>query len=159
MELLFQDVKKSNSEQGPLVENTEEYMHNQDETEETMLDVRYHEEYETNLNLLAHLIFAEAGSDNISDEQQILVGIVAMNRVKSKKYPNTLYEVIYQSGQYACTWDGNFEKEPNERAYSNAKIVLDNQADVHPVNVIYSAEFEQGSGVYKKLGNTYFCYE
>ena len=54
--------------------------------------------------LLASLIFCEAG--NQPYEGQIAVGAVVMNRVKSGAYPNTISEVIYQSGQFTPAMTG-----------------------------------------------------
>ena len=48
---------------------------------------------------LSHIIQAEAGY--CSWDMMIGVGSVVLNRVKSDKYPNTVYEVIHQSGQYS----------------------------------------------------------
>lgn len=112
---------------------------------------------DTELYLMAHLIFAEAGSSMCSDEMQLYVGSVALNRVNSPCFPDTLKEVIYQKGQYACTWDGNFDKEPDARAWRNASIVLVN-GSLLPENVVYQAEFKQGSGVHIQVDNMYFCY-
>ena len=112
---------------------------------------------ETELYLMAHLIYAEAGSSMCSDDMQLYVGSVALNRVNNACFPDTLKEVIYQKGQYACTWDGNFEKEPDERAWRNASIVLEN-GSLLPDNVVYQADFKQGSGVHCQISDMYFCY-
>lgn len=48
--------------------------------------------------LLAALIQCEAGNEPY--EGQLAVGAVVMNRVRSGRYPNSIYEVIYQSGQF-----------------------------------------------------------
>lgn len=113
------------------------------------------------LDIMSRVIYAEAGSDWISDEQQQLVGMVVMNRVKDSRFPNTIKEVVFQKGQYACTWDGNFNKTPNKRAIENAKCVLEGKVEC-PENVIFQAEFKQGKGVYKvfksKYSTTYFCF-
>lgn len=113
-------------------------------------------EYQKDLYLLSHLINAEAGSDWCSDDLMRYVGSVALNRVQHNAFPNTLEEVIYQPGQYSCLWDGNFDKEPCDRAIRIAKELLDN-GSVLPVDVVYQAEFPQGSGVYIKEQNTYLC--
>lgn len=52
--------------------------------------------------LLASIIFCEAG--NQPYEGQVAVGAVIMNRVRSGVYPNSISEVIYQSGQF---WPGD----------------------------------------------------
>lgn len=113
-------------------------------------------EYEKDLYLLSHLINAEAGSDWCSDDLMRYVGSVALNRVQHEAFPDSLEEVIYQSGQYACIWDGNFDKEPCERAVRIAKELLDG-GSVLPVDVVFQAEFIQGSGCYIQEQNTYLC--
>ena len=111
------------------------------------------------LYLLSHLI---AGEVNDCDwEMKIAVGSVVLNRVADPRFPSDLYGVIYQSGQYSCTWDGNFNKEPNEDTIEAAKYLLVNGSQL-PSDVIFQAEFVQGRGIYKSLlapnGVTeYFC--
>lgn len=109
------------------------------------------------LELMAHLLVGEAGSDWCTDEMVYYVGSVALNRVASSRFPDTLEKVIFAKGQYACTWDGNFNREPSERHYKIAEDLLLN-GSVLPPDVVYQAEFKQGSGVYKKVQNMYFCY-
>lgn len=115
---------------------------------------------EDELYLLSHLIYGEAGSDCISDEHQQLVGAVAMNRVADDRFPDTLYEVIYAKGQYACVKDGNFDLEPSERAIQNAIAVLNGEVEC-PADLVFQAEFEQGYAVWKTFdtpySRTYFC--
>lgn len=108
--------------------------------------------------LLARLVYAEAGSE--SDEHQQAVASVVLNRMNSDKFPDSIDEVIYQRNplQYACIEDGNIDKIPDERAIKNAYYIWDN-GSILPDNVLYQAEFKQGSGLYKQIGNTYFCYE
>ena len=112
------------------------------------------------LDLMARIIYAEAG--NCSDEEQLLVGNVIMNRVADKDYPNNIHDVIYQKGQYSPTWNGAINKTPSSQAIKNAKRILNGERFC-PSNVIYQAMFKQGSGVYKSLknpdGTTYFCYK
>ena len=111
------------------------------------------DEYE--LYLMAHLIWGEAGYDN--EEMMYAIGSVVLNRVNHSAYPNTIEGVIYQSGQYACTWDGNFDKTPSELAWQIAEDLLINGSTL-PENVVYQAQFTQGSGVYIQIENEFFCY-
>lgn len=112
---------------------------------------------EGDLYLLAHIIFAEAGSDWCSDEMQMYVGSVVLNRVTSPNWPNTLYEVVYQPGQYECTWTGSFYNEPNQRAWDMAQWLLDNGSQL-PAGVVYQSGSILGNGVYTQIDNVYFCY-
>lgn len=91
-------------------------------------------------------------------ECQVAVGSVALNRVAHSWYPDTLYEVAHQKGQYACFKDKNAYREPTELTLEVADYLLRNGSQL-PSNVIYQAQFKQGSGVYKQIGNQIFCYE
>ena len=127
-----------------------------EETEaETETEALYSEE---DLYLLSHLICGEV--EGCDRQMKTYVGSVALNRVADSRFPGTLKEVIYQEGQYSCTWDGNFEKEPGEESIDVAKFLLTNGSQLPP-NVIFQAEFVQGS-IYDTLlapnGVTeYFC--
>lgn len=118
---------------------------------------------EEDLDLLARVIYAEVGCTWIPDWVQRMVGSVVLNRVESPYYPDTIYDVIYQPGQYAPTWDGSIHKTPDARTIENARYLLEN-GSVCPVNVIGQNSIITGSGVYSSyrdpiLGTTvYFCY-
>jgi spore germination cell wall hydrolase CwlJ-like protein len=106
------------------------------------------------LYLLSHII---AGEANNSDEtMKAYVGSVVLNRVKSPRFPSTLKEVIFQKGQYSCVFCGYFKEQPNESTIQIAKQLLTN-GPVLPPQVVFQAEFKQGSGVYIHYQNEYFC--
>lgn len=111
---------------------------------------------ESDLSLLAHLIYAECGSSWCSDKMLYYAGSVVLNRVKSDRFPNSIHDVIYAHGQYAPTWNGAINKTPDKRAWRIAKDLIVN-GSVLPENVVFQAEFTQGSGVYEKVQNEYFC--
>ena len=111
------------------------------------------------LEILARIIYGECGSDYLPDEMQIATGSVFLNRVSSSVFPNTFKEVAFQDGQYSCTNQGSgYWLEPNQRAYDNARFLLINGSQL-PENVIFQSQFKQGDGVYKKIGNQYYCYK
>lgn len=56
------------------------------------------------MELLAAIIFCEAG--NQPYDGQVAVGAVIMNRVRSGVYPNSITDVIYQSGQFGPAMTG-----------------------------------------------------
>lgn len=121
------------------------------ETGESMDDMVY---------MLSHIISGEV--EDCDRQMKEYVGSVVINRVNSDKFPNTLSEVIFQPGQYAPTWDGNYYKEPGEETIEVAKDLLENGSKL-PEDVVFQAEFVQGSGTYISLlapnGVTeYFCY-
>lgn len=116
------------------------------------------------LYLLSKIIYAEAGSNWLSDEWKMSVGEVVLNRVASPEFPNTIPEVIYQTGQYYSESDKDFQKlRPNLRCVDLARRLLEGERVLNDPSVVFQANFTQGSGPMvslfdKHLGWTYFCY-
>lgn len=109
------------------------------------------------------VVTCECGSPYCPDLDQFLVLKVVENRIKSKRYPNTIAEVIFQKGQYACTWDGSWEtKIPDERTKENVRKYLRGEVDTGaPDNLLYQAMFVQGP-IYTHVSNPvdgghYYC--
>mgnify|MGYP000795798675 CR=1 FL=1 len=125
---------------------------------------------EDDLYCLAVAIYREAGSDYLTDEHRALVGCVVMNRVRSPRFPNTVRGVLTQPGQYAGLWQNGVyfpagtdtSSNAVQRAYRVAREVLEGQWSC-PSNVVFQANFQQGSGVYRAIEGggtvTYFCYQ
>lgn len=57
------------------------------------------------LTLLAAIIYCEAG--NQPWDGKVAVGAVVLNRVASSSFPDTIYDVIYQSGQFTPASNGS----------------------------------------------------
>lgn len=115
------------------------------------------------LYLLAKIVEVEAGSTWIAIEHKKLVASVVINRVNSPEFPNTVYDVVYQENQYADVGTEWFNSlVPSESSVRVALDVLLN-GSIAPETVVFQAEFEQGSKIYKtfspkRLGITYFCH-
>lgn len=126
------------------------------ETYETETEASYTEE---DLWYLSRVIQAESGY--CEREMQEGVGSVVINRKNSDLFPNTIPEVIQQPGQYS-TLGWLSSQEPTEQVIEVAVDLLENGSKF-PANVLYQANFVQGSGVYKTLSTSYstmyFCYQ
>ena len=111
-----------------------------------------------NIEIMAHVMNGEAGNVK-NDEWVLYYGSVVLNRVKSTSFPNTIKEVVFQRNplQYACTVDGNYDRQPPERMYRLAEQLL-RYGSIIPENVVFQATFRQGK-IWKKCGVTYFCYQ
>ena len=59
------------------------------------------------LRYMASIIYAEAGDQCYAG--QCAVGIVVMNRIKSDEFPNNLYDVLYQRGQFTPASNGRLD--------------------------------------------------
>ncbi len=103
--------------------------------------------------MLAGLIFCEAG--NQPYDGKVAVGAVVMNRVKSSRFPNSIKEVIYQSGQFTPAMTGKLDRIISansipESCYEAARDALDGKNPVG--NALF---FNTGHGKFK-LGDHYF---
>lgn len=76
----------------------------------------------TAVSLLSHLIYCESG--NQSMEGKIAVGNVIQNRVASPSFPNTIYDVIYQTNQFS-TAKSMMSRTPNADSVIAAKLCLE----------------------------------
>ena len=123
---------------------------------------------EEEVEILAIIIYQEAGGDGSSDDTRRKVGSVFLNRVNSPLFPNTFLEVALQRAQYGSLyWTGlkwpDRHVNPGEahavkRAYRIAEELLVT-GSILPPNVVFQAEFPQGDGVYCYENGTYFCYK
>jgi len=115
------------------------------------------------LMLISKIIYAEAGTEWLSDEWKMCVGEVVLNRVASPEFPNTIKEVLEQPGQYYGANSRYFNSlVPNYRCVFAALRLLNGQRLLEP-SVVFQANFKQGGGTHtavydKYLGWTYFCY-
>lgn len=107
---------------------------------------------------LSHVIQAEAGY--CKREMMIGVGSVVLNRVKHSAFPDTIYEVIHQPGQYSTVLFLDAQV-PTALVEEVTDYLLRNGSE-YPADVVYQANFPQGSAIYLTLSTSYstmyFCY-
>lgn len=60
------------------------------------------------LRYMTSIIYCEARGECYAGQKA--VGIVVMNRVRSKKFPSTIKKVIYQSGQFSPVRNGSMSR-------------------------------------------------
>lgn len=70
---------------------------------------------------LALALYFEARGE--PTEGQIAVGQVVLNRVASRRFPNTVCEVIKQRHQFSFYWDGKPEIPEDMKAYRKAEVL------------------------------------
>ena len=74
------------------------------------------------INLLARCVYGEARGEPYTG--QVAVAAVVLNRVRSRKFPNAISSVIYQSGAFTAVADGQINLSPNQSAYNAARDAL-----------------------------------
>ena len=62
----------------------------------------------SDLKYLAAIVYCESGNQCMAGQQA--VAIVVMNRVRSGSFPNDIYSVLYQSGQFTPASNGSMNK-------------------------------------------------
>ena len=110
------------------------------------------------LELLACVIYQEAGADYCCDDCRRRVADVVLNRVEDDRFPDNIQDVLTQKRQYGrYYWTGvvwperaqnDCEKHAVERAYRIAEEVLKGEhSELYGEGYIWQAEFKQGTGV------------
>ena len=117
------------------------------------------------LEMMALVIYQEAGGDACSDSTRLMVGNVVMNRVADPRFPGTIEEVLLAKGQYGrLHWTGLVWPEraelPQEalavaRAYECAERILSGERYL-PADVVFQSEYIQGPIIAEQDG-FYFC--
>lgn len=110
------------------------------------------------IEMLACVIYQEAGGNACSDLCRAYVGDVVLNRVEDPRFPDTLEGVLTAEGQYGSFYRTGIkwpERAGNpgeaaavERAYDAARALLSGEhSELYGAGYIWQAEFEQGSDV------------
>ena len=116
--------------------------------------------YNSNLNLLARLIYGEARGESYTG--QVAVGAVVMNRVKSSSFPNTISGVIYQSGAFDAVRDGQINLSPNSTATKAAQDALNGWDPSYGAIYYFNPATATNKGIWSRpmtvtIGKHRFC--
>ena len=110
--------------------------------------------------------YHEVGGRNAENVQAQVA--VLINRQNHIDYSNILREVVTQNGQYSCAkWVANrwlksnsyLESEDLEKCFQQTLLYLAGEfIQEVPANVGFAAPWEQGSGIWKVINGTYYCF-
>jgi len=128
----------------------------QDELPEETEAVKVWTKDDFEVDLLARVLDTEARGEDALD--RYYVGSVVLNRIADPRFPDNMYDVIYQKGQYASK--SRYYKAttiPTEETYAIAIDLMTN-GPVLPPEVVWQSQRKQGKGVYVKTRVHYYCY-
>lgn len=74
------------------------------------------------MDLLSRLVFAEARSE--SYEGKVAVAKVVLNRVASSQFPNSIYAVIHQKGQFSPVTNGSIYNKADSDSFKAVEEAL-----------------------------------
>lgn len=103
--------------------------------EEAEIEVNYYPEFTYSKDwsvedsyLLAKIAMAEAEGCNTQTKTLIIMSV--LNRVSSDEFPDTIYDVIFQTNQFSPIDNGRWDRvEPNEDCYEAVKVVMEAKYD------------------------------
>lgn len=103
--------------------------------EETEIEVNYYPEFTYSKDwsvedsyLLAKIAMAEAEGCNTQTKTLIIMSV--LNRVSSDEFPDTIYDVIFQTNQFSPIDNGRWDRvEPNEDCWEAVKVVMEAKYD------------------------------
>lgn len=107
-------------------------------------------------NLLAQIVYLEAGGEPDSGEQAVVE--VIFNRMYGSSWPNTLYGVLSQRRQFS-TWPYRHKAKVSAKEFRNIDIVLNGQTNFFPYKTVYFSTKPQNKRIQSRLGGHYFCNE
>lgn len=154
------------------IETETPYTETETETDSAVVDHIYADE--NDVLYLAKIIYNEAGLSIYSDEHQLYVGSVVLNRLGRSDFAGDTilelalcgygdgYPIQYDYSQFGDGAAGFWNIVPDERTIANARFLLEN--GVIDNSVVWQANFPQGSEVIRKFtypgaypATTYIC--
>ena len=107
------------------------------------------------IETIARLVRLEAGGESFSGQQAVVE--VILNRVVSRLYPNNIYDVVYQSGQFTPASSIPYTAA-TQTQYDAVQAAL-RGPNILPTDVLYFATGMNGrSSAWGWIGGHCFCY-
>lgn len=106
-------------------------------------------------DLLCKVVYAEVGTECY--DTKYMVALTILNRSASNLFPESVYDVVFQDGQYAvATDDAIFLVAPDEETINACMMAL--ETNDHPTDMYYfrSSHYFSFGQPYMNLGNVYF---
>lgn len=111
--------------------------------------------------LFSSVVEAESDRKQGSIEGRVMIAIVILNRVDSKKFPNTITKVIRQRGQFSVVSSGAYKRVGRTKLSDRAVIeAVKRKKEGNAPAVLYfrAGHYFKGHKRYAKVGDNYFSY-
>lgn len=101
------------------------------------------------LDYLARIVYTEAKDEPY--EGMVAVAAVVINRVQSPNFPNSIYDVIFQPGQFTPARNGTiYEVKPSQTAYKAAEEAIMGADPVNGALYFFNPDVSSSSFFAKK---------
>ena len=108
------------------------------------------------IRLLSSMVFLEANTQRFEGQQA--VAEVALNRVLSPLFPDTVYDVLFQPEQFSVA-PLIETTEPMQTNVDAVYAALSGDSPVLDENVLYFSRGPQNDRIAAHIGDHYFCYQ
>ncbi len=129
-----------------------------EEAEDTSYENRWNIQLtEEEIDLLAKILWVEARGESEAGQEAVVE--VIFNRMVSKDFPDTLYDVLSQKNPTQFeSWNLRDSAEPTEKEYTSIFEVLSGKTSIVKTDTLYFATSKLTRNVDLKIGGHYFCY-
>lgn len=108
------------------------------------------------IDLVAKITWLEAGNQSMTGKRAVVE--VIFNRVMASSFPDTIYDVIYQSGQFA-TAPNVANSKPTDEEYEAIRQVLNESEPILDGDVLFFSTMGFPNRTsYERIGGHTFCY-
>lgn len=116
---------------------------------------------EEEFKFFSAVVEAESDRKTESIEGRVMIAIVILNRVDSKKFPNTITKVLRQRGQFSVVSSGAYRRVGRTKLSDRAVIEAvrrKKQGSAPAVLYFRAGHYFRGHRRYGKVGDNYFSY-
>lgn len=116
---------------------------------------------EEEFKFFSAVVEAESDRKTGSIEGRVMIAIVILNRVDSKKFPNTITKVLRQRGQFSVVSSGAYRRVGRTKLSDRAVIEAvrrKKEGSVPAVLYFRAGHYFRGHKRYAKVGDNYFSY-
>ena len=112
---------------------------------------------------LSSVVEAESDRNKTDEsiENRTMIAVVILNRVESKKFPNTITKVLKQKGQFSVVSSGAYKRVGRTKLSDKAVIEAvrrKNEGIAPAVLYFRSGHYFKNHKRYAKIGDNYFSY-
>lgn len=109
----------------------------------------------------SQVVEAESDRKRGNIEGRVMIAIVILNRVDSKKFPNTITKVLRQRGQFSVVSSGAYKRVGRTKLSDRAVIeAVSRKKNGKAPRVLYfrAGHYFKGRKRYGKVGDNYFSF-
>ena len=104
-------------------------------------------------HLIYQITYLEAGNQSLEGQRAVIE--VILNRLLSEQYPDTIYDVLSQPGQFA-TWKNRNLKSHNEEQVAALQLVAEEEPLLDSTYITFSRGKFTWASDYIKIGDHWF---